>query len=251
MSRSTSNSQTDKDGSSRLAGLLIGVACGAALAYAVHWITMLEEVWQFIAVGASIGAALGIGCKELSALWRRARSDEWRVTEIEIATLGQKVKLANSGSQRRVAWSLFVETTTRIATEPISDAQGDDNLVLKSLYDLFQASRKSIMEMEPTRVLPSRRKNLDTVETYVLTMLNQDLRPFLSKWHPIWDAWQRANPGAPSSDWPQHITFRNDLKILQPKIRARAIGLGEIAGVPRIEQLMNAPTGLTNNQRGR
>jgi hypothetical protein len=198
-------------------------------------------VWQFVVVGTLIGAVLGLGCKELAALWRRSRSDEWRVTEVEITTLGQKVKLANSGSQRRVAWSLFVDTTTRIATQPMSDEEGDDGIVLKSLYDLFQSSRKSIMEMEPTRVLPSRRKNLETVETYVLAMLNQSLRPFLSKWHPVWDTWQKSNPGAASSGWSQHREFREALKALQPEIRERAIGLGEIAGVPRVEQLMNVP----------
>ncbi len=95
-------------------------------------------------------------------------SDEWRVTEVEVTTLGQKVKLANSGSQRRVAWALFVDTITHIATQLMSDEEGDDGIILKSLNNLFQVSRKSIMEMESTRVLPSRRKNMETVETYIL-----------------------------------------------------------------------------------
>lgn len=85
------------------------------------------------------------------------------MTEIEIATLGQTVKLANSGSQRRVAWSLFVEATTRVSAQPMSDDEGDGGAALKSLYDLFPSSRKTITEMEPARVLPARRKNLDTV----------------------------------------------------------------------------------------
>jgi hypothetical protein len=132
----------------------------------------------------------------------------------------------------------------------MSDEEGDDGIVLKSLYELFQASRKNIMEIEPTRVLPSRRKNLETVETYVLTMLNQNLRPFLSKWHPVWDAWQKSNPDVPSSNWPQHKEFRKELKALQPKIRERAIGLGEIAGVPRVGQLLNIPANPADDQRG-
>lgn len=250
MVHDTSNAPKYGDDLSRFAGLLIGAVCGAALACSVYWVTTLEKVWQFVVVGASIGAVLGLGCKELAILWRRSRSDEWRVTEVEVTTLGQKVKLANSGSQRRVAWALFVDTTTRIATQPMSDEEGDDGIILKSLYDLFQVSRKSIMEMEPTRMLPSRRKNLETVETYVLAMLNQNLRPFLSKWHPVWDSWQKSNPGTPSSSWAQHKEFRKDLKALQPEIRERAIGLGEIAGVPMIGQLMNLPASPADDKRG-
>lgn len=250
MSHETSNPPKDGDGLNRSAGLLIGAVCGAAFAYCVYWVTTLEKVWQFVVVGASIGAVLGLGCKELAALWRRSHSDEWRVTEVEVTTLGQKVKLANSGSQRRVAWSLFAATTTRIAIQPMSDEEGDDGIILKSLYDLFQISRKSIMEMEPTRVLPSHRKNVETVETYVLAMLNQNLRPFLSKWHPAWDAWQKSNPGAPSSDWPRHKEFRQALKKLQSNLREMAIDLGEIAEVPRVRELMNEPPSITSSEPG-
>lgn len=249
MVHDTSNVPKDGNGLIRFAGLLIGAVCSAALAYGVYWVTTLDKMWQFVLAGASIGLLFGLGYKELAVLWRRSRSDEWRVTEVEVTTLGQKVKLANSGSQRRVAWALFVDTTTRIATQPLSDEEGDGGIILKSLYDLFQVSRKSIMEMEPTRVLPSRRKNLETVETYILEMLNQNIRPFLSKWHPVWDAWQKSNPGTPSSGWSQHKEFRKELKALQPEIRGRAIGLGEIAGIPRVGQLMNIPASSADDKR--
>lgn len=87
-------------------------------------------------------------------------------------------------------------------------------------------------------MLPSRRRSLDTVETYSLAMLNQDLRPFLSKWHPVWDAWRKANPDAPCSSWDLHTAFRDDLKVLQPKIRDRAEGLGKIAGVSETSRFL-------------
>jgi hypothetical protein len=211
-------SQEPTKGKCVIIRIIGGSLCGAILALIFYWIT----TWQAFA-----------------ALWMRFRSEDWQVTEIEIETLGQKWKLANSGSQRRVAWSVFVEIVTRIATQPMLDWEGDDGIVLKSLYDLFQYTRNSITEIEPTRVLPSRTEHCDTVETYALAMLNQDLRPFLSKWHPAWDTWRKENPDSDSSSWEHHARFRADLKVLQPKIRERAKGLGVVAGVSELGRFMN------------
>ncbi len=216
-----------------------GLLCGGLLGVSVYWVTELKGVWLFVLTGGLIGGLISIFWETFATLWMRFRSEDWQVTEIEIETLGQKWKLANSGTQKRVAWSLFVEIVTRIATQSMSDEDGDNGIALKSLYELFQYTRKSITEIKPTSMLPSRKKSLDTVETYALTMLNQDLRPFLSKWHPIWDAWRRANPDTACLSWDQHTAFRNELKVLQTQIRARAKGLGKIAGVSEIGRFMN------------
>lgn len=229
--------------------LIGGLVCGALLGSVFYWITELEGVWPFVVLGALLGGIIGRWWQTFVTLWMQFRSEEWRVTEIEIETLGQKWKLANSGSQRRVAWSIFVEMVTRIATQFMPDTHGDDGIALKSLYDLFQCTRKSITEMEPTRVLPSHTESFDTVETYALAMLNQDLRPFLSKWHPAWDAWRKANPDAASSSWEHHRTFRDDLRKLQQKIRARAEGLAKIAGVPKISRFMDVAPDLNDGNQ--
>ena len=216
-------------------GLLGGILLGAV----IYWFTSWKGIWQFVAVGALLGGAFGFFWRRIHNVWERFRSEDWEVTEIEIETPAQKWKLVNSGSQRRVAWSLFVETATRIGTQLISDSEGDDGVMLRSLYDLFQITRSSISEIEPTRPLPSREQGTDTVETYALAMLNHDLRPFLSKWHPQWDTWQKANPDKLCADWEGHQLFRSELKLLQEKIRVRAHGLGEIAGVPQVERFLH------------
>ena len=223
--------------------------CGGLLGVCIYWITELKGLWLFVLIGALLGGLIGLFWKTFATLWMRFRSEDWQITEIEIATLGQKWKLANSGAQRRVAWSLFVEIATRIATQPMSDTDGDNGIALKSLYDLFQYTRKSITAMEPTRILPSRRGSFDTVETYALAMLNQDLRPFLSKWHPLWDAWRRENPDAACSSWDRHTAFRTDLRVLQTQIRGRAEGLGKIARVSEIGRFMNETVYLKSNDQ--
>jgi hypothetical protein len=241
--------QKEANKSSLIARLLYGLLGGCLLGACIYKIAELKGIWLFAIAGALLGGFMGLCWQIFTSLWMRFRSDDWQIAEIEIVTLGQKWKLANSGAQRRVAWSIFVEAVTRIATQPMSDQDGDDGVALKSLYDLFQSTRKSINEMDSIHVLPSRRKHLDTVETYALAMLNQDLRPFLSKWHPLWDIWRKANPDTACSHWDLHTLFRDDLKILQPKIRDRAQGLGKIAGVSDIARFMNITAYVESNDQ--
>lgn len=224
--------------------MAVGSIWGVVFAAGGYWVSQrldqLKEAWLCVTLGACFGAIVGLFWPVFSSLAMRLRSEEWQVTEIEFDTLGQKWKLASSGSQRRVAWALFVEIVTRIATWPMSDDAGDDGAALKSLHDLFQTTRKAITEMEPTRILPSRNKMFgDTVETYALSMLNIDIRPFLSKWHPLWDAWKSENGEAHCRSWEQHTAFRAELRDLQTKMQERAKGLGEIAEVSEISRFVS------------
>jgi len=185
MPNSYQYSQKGTDLSCLIIRLMGGLLCGGLLGVCVYWVTELKGVWLFIFTGALIGGLISLFWQTFATLWMRFRSEDWRVTEIEIETLGQKWKLANSG----------------------------------------------------------------THETYALAMLNQDLRPFLSRWHPIWDAWRKANPDADCFSWDRHTAFRSDLKFLQNQIRVRADGLGKIAGVSEISRFMNEPVYLKSNDQ--
>ena len=220
---------------------IVGLFCGIIFGLALYWFEQWEPINKFTIMGALLGGAAGLCWRVGSKMWEKFRLEDledWEITEIEIDTLGHKWKLANAGAQRRVAWSLFVETVTRSGTPPIADTEGDDGAALKSLYTLFQSTRENISKMEPTRLLPSRQQDIHTVETYALAMLNQDIRPFLSKWHPQWDAWYKINENVSCTRWEHHMMFRAELKALQERIKMRAQGLGEIAGVPQIERFM-------------
>lgn len=229
----------DTNWRSLLIRLLGGLAVGGFLGACIYHLSELKGFWLFALAGAFLGGILSLFWKTLYTLWSRFQSEEWQVTQIEIQAAGQKWKLASSNAQKRIAWSLFVELTTRIATQAMPDSDGDNGIALKSLYDLFQFTRKSIIEIKPTSVLPSQRGSVDTVETYALAMLNQDLRPFLSKWHPLWDDWKNSNPATSGTNWIHHTEFRESLRAVQTKIRSRADGLGRIAGVDDIDRFFN------------
>jgi len=204
----------------------IYVAMGLALIGAVIGIV----AHRFASASADIvwGVVGGLAGVTIALLWpvgrsvaMRYRADEWRLEEVEV----QGLKFTSAGAQRRVAWRLFMEMMTRVTTQPMQTNDGDDGVALTSLYDLFKLTRIAIAEMHPT---PG--AGLETVETYALDMLNRDLRPFLTKWHPLWKAYVDGG-GKDSQQWSAHRDFRKELGELQRKIDTRAEGLAKIAGL--------------------
>lgn len=206
---------------------LAGIA-GAVVGALIVWFFLQQSFWKWILVSALCGLVAGLLWPIGYSIIIRLRVEDWRVEQIEI----QGIKFTSSGMQRRVAWRLFVEIATRIATQPVEEEAGDDGVALTSLYQLFQVTRKALTEMEPTpnAIGP-------TVETYAMDMLNRDLRPFLSKWHPKWDQFAKTGTG----EWPLHAEFRRELANVQREIRRRAHGLAELAGVKNVDRFFPAP----------
>lgn len=200
---------------------------GAGLGAITFWVAAgADSVVVWALVGAASGAIVGFFLPIARSFAIRHSIEDWRLEEVEI----QGLKFTSAGAQRRVAWRLFVEMTTRIATQPMRDEDGDDGVALNSLRDLFQLTRTAISEMQPTPNASG-----DTVETYALDMLNSDLRPFLSQWHPVWDEFAK-NGKADSQAWSEHKNFRAGLRELQGKIEGRARGLAQIAGVKNVDR---------------
>lgn len=219
--------------------ILIGMLCGACTGFLVFWYHSIEGLKAYVVTGALIGIILSLLWKTIYSIAIQFSSQEWQVTEFELSPSGPKWNFRSSGAQRKVAWALFVETTTRISTQQIEDSAGDDGVTLKSLYDLFRVTRQLIAEMSPVSILPSEHNKIDTIETYALAMLNQDLRPFLSKWHPIWESAQPKNGSEPVTPWARHIEFREELRVLQESIKVHSRGFAKIAGVPETDRLLN------------
>lgn len=210
--------------------LIAGIAGGILGAF-VFWVIDDPSISKWIVLGVVCGVVIGIFWPVCHSFVIRLRVEDWRLQEVEI----QGLKFTSAGVQRRVAWRLFVEITTRIAARPMRDDEGDNGVALKSLYDLFQLTRKAISEMEPTPVASG-----DTIETFALDMLNSDLRPFLSKWHPLWETFAKDGK-ADSQAWPEHEKFREGLRELQGRIEGRARGLAQIAGVKNVDRFFQRP----------
>jgi hypothetical protein len=83
-------------------------------------------------------------------------------------------------TQRRAAWALYVELVTRVAVQELADDAGLVREAMNSLYTLFGTTREILRAAGPD-VGASR----ESVGGLSIAVLNQGLRPFLSKWHPI------------------------------------------------------------------
>ena len=66
-------------------------------------------------------------------------------------------------------------------------------------------------------------------------MLNHQLRPFLSKWHPRLREFEKANPDEPESAWPDNAACRTELRIVQANLVDYALGFADLAGVRAAE----------------
>lgn len=209
----------------RITHLMYGAIAGGVLSILVLIFVGNTAKWKWTVVGVLLGSAVGLFWPVYKSIVIRLRVEDWRLEEVEISG----VKFTSGGTQRRIAWRLFVEMTTRIATQPVQDHSGQDGAVLASLHHLFSLTRQVLAEMEPTPTASG-----ETIETYALDMLNSDLRPFLAKWHPLWEEFDRNVDK--SKAWPRQGEFRGELKALRSRIEVRARGLAQIAGVKNVDR---------------
>lgn len=136
-------------------------------------------------------------------------------------------------SEAKAAWSLYVELVTRIAIQPLS-IEHDQGLLreaLTSLHSLFATTRQILREAGP-----GIGASKQSVGAIAIAVLNRGLRPFLSKWHPLLQAWeaQRAlevNPIEHERSWEKEQQLRNELELLRQDLEQYAIALAVIAGV--------------------
>jgi hypothetical protein len=110
------------------------------------------------------GIAEIVGAAVLQAYRRAAQLTEVKVTIPQFSELTFVV----NNDARQVAWKLFVESTTRIATPPLDADKGIVREALSSLYSLFAVTRETLKNSRPS-VASS---GSQTVEHLGITMLS-------------------------------------------------------------------------------
>lgn len=134
-------------------------------------------------------------------------------------------------TERRAAWSLYVEIVTRIAVQPLATHEGLLRETLSSLHSLFATTRTILREAGPD-VGASR----DSVGGIAIAVLNNGLRPFLAKWHPSLLSWESKrnpsdNPKEHEMNWAEEPKLREELSKLIKDLEEYAHALALIAGV--------------------
>ncbi|MET9624736.1 hypothetical protein ABZZ37_28755 [Streptomyces sp. NPDC006464] len=181
----------------------------------------------FVITGGIAGAAA-----VLVVQWyqRTARLTEVKVTVPQLSELTFTV----NNDSRQVAWQMFVETVTRVSTQPLASDQGVVRESLTSMYGLFATTRETLKAARPSAAVPGGQ----TVEYLAITMLNQALRPFLSHWHPRLQEFERNHPDSRESEWPENETCRAALRVVQRDVYDYAVGFARLAGVREAEALI-------------
>ncbi|MFH9613205.1 hypothetical protein ACH4MM_05490 [Streptomyces pratensis] len=209
--------------------LLGATLIGALTGLAVFSLTQVTSRSLFAITGGVAGAVA-----VLAVQWyqRTARLTEVKVTVPQLSELTFTV----NNDSRQVAWQMFVETVTRVSTQPLASDQGVVREALTSMYGLFATTRETLKASRPSAPVPGGQ----TVEYLAITMLNQALRPFLSHWHPRLQEFERSRPESKESEWPENPACRAALRELQRDVYDYAVGFARLAGVREAESLIGS-----------
>jgi len=133
--------------------------------------------------------------------------------------------------QQRAAWELYVELTTRIAVQPLGPDQGFLQEALSSLHTIFGATREILRKAGPSVA-----SGPNSFGPVAIEVLNQGIRPFLAKWHPLLLSFEQKRPkdvseGEYEREWELGPDLRRELASLQQQLSIYASALAQIAGI--------------------
>jgi hypothetical protein len=144
--------------------------------------------------------------------------------------------------ERKAAWELYVELSTRISVVPLED--GIAREALTSLYALFAQSRDILRRYGPELAEP-RRDGEYNLGFLTVAMLNLVLRPVLSRWHPELQVWEAQRPAAVSvkgheDAWPRIGELRDALEQARLVLVNYAALLAKACGIPDLSAQIGA-----------
>lgn len=156
-----------------------GIVVGGAVGLAVYQGSRLAGEPLFVLCGTTAGAVAAI---VINGYARTIHLTEMTVSVPQFSEL----RFAVTRNNELVAWRLFVEATTRVASQPMDEGNGIVREVLSSFYVLFQIVRQVLAEAHPSRHTGGK----PTIEHLAIAMLNNEMRPFMSKWHARLAQWE-------------------------------------------------------------
>ncbi len=144
--------------------------------------------------------------------------------------------------EREAAWEMYVELSTRAAIVDLGPDEGFLREALTSLYSLFQTTRQILKDKGPTVAQPKGEGDVSFGQIAV-AVLNEALRPFLTKWHPLLLDYEALRPPGVSQleherQWDRANELRSELNTVRSVLIGYANKLAEVAEVAPL-----SPTG--------
>ena len=147
--------------------------------------------------------------------------EKWDMSGLKIKAPFLEMEWHPQEADRKAAWELYTELLTRITAETVNPDYADEEAALQSIYSIFPLTRDII-----------RRHGRECFEftKIAVLILNQVIRPFTSKWHKLQLAGALHNMANCKS-------FREELAVLQTKLRNYTKMLSDMAGVEDLTEL--------------
>ncbi|WP_211653231.1 hypothetical protein [Planococcus alpniumensis] len=87
-------------------------------------------------------------------------------------------------NQQDASWEIYVELVTRVSVVGLKEDEGNVREALSSLYAIFAETRGILKRYGPGIAISPGKGDL-SLGYIAVSVLNDFLRPFLTKWHPI------------------------------------------------------------------
>lgn len=147
--------------------------------------------------------------------------ENWDMTKLKLKSPFLEMEWNPNEPDKSAAWDLYIELITRVTTQELPSDAGDEAAALESYFSIFALTREIL-----------RRHGRDCVEftKIAVVVLNQVLRPFVSKWH-------RLSLEGAFDDAGQRTSFRQEMQVVQADLATYTQMLADMAGVEDLTQL--------------
>lgn len=145
----------------------------------------------------------------------------WGLKSIKLNVKFAELEFEATDDDMTAAWDMYVELITRIATQELDGDCGDEKAALSSMHDLFPITRE---------ILKAKGRLAPNFTKIAVVVLNQILRPFLSKWH-------RRSLAGDFENSEACVEFRKELENIRIQLLCYSRMLAEIAKVEDLTEL--------------
>lgn len=153
-----------------------------------------------------------------------------------------------SEDDRQCAWELYTEIVTRVAVRGKVDSKGEDVFAgelfvesLDSMYGFFQAAREIMKRFPVGRLVRNKKSHLGT---FIQSMLEVVVRPFLEKWQAVYRHWwahqgdEGGNPFRRQDKFPLLDEMKQDWVCVRRFCRETATDLAKKYNLVDVQELV-------------
>lgn len=147
-----------------------------------EWSFIIQISWLLILISGAI-IALMIAIR---VIWNRRTISKYEIDRAEFGLGNQKISLRPNETDRQIAYSIWVELSTRKIGLPIHHEDDVIYEIYDSWYNFFGVTRELIKSIPVSKVRNESTRNIINLS---IELLNEGLRPHLTKWQARFRKW--------------------------------------------------------------